>query len=215
MASGKFLGADPHHPRSLARRVWKAGSKSAPWGSPGVRGPPVPGEQLKVDKLAGPNAHWPTVPAEKRARVFSIYGNPPELDSVILPSLQGTLRSSKYKAPVARRSFHPTEGSGRRRHQATERTYFRKRGSTYHLVRSPAIAKLFSVSLFSYLLNWLKLELMAEPACGPSCVCPRAPHSNFGLIKGSASPHRATDSTAQSARPRNAQPMACRLGCLW
>lgn len=47
-------------------------------------------------------------------------------------------------------------------HRAMERTYFRKTGN--HLPLSEEcglIVKPFSVSLFSYLLNWLELELMA------------------------------------------------------
>lgn len=99
--------------------------------------------------------------------MFSIYGNPPELDSVILPSLQGTLRSLRL-LPSGQEELSSHRGLRLRRHQATERTYFRK--TRIHLPlseESRLIAKLFSVSLFSYLLNWLKLELMAEPASWP------------------------------------------------
>lgn len=51
------------------------------------------------------------------------------------------------------------------------------------------MVKLSSVSFFSYLLNWLKLGLMAGPALlGSPCVCPGGLHSHCGLIKGSANP---------------------------
>ena len=108
--------------------------------------------------------------------MFSIYGNPPELDLVISAPLQGTLRSLRLH-PSGQEGLSSHGGLRLRRHRATERTYFRK--TRIHLPlseESRLIAKLLSVSLFSYLLNWLKLELMAEPASWLLlCVCPGAP----------------------------------------
>lgn len=139
---------------------------------------------------------------EKRARVFSINGNPPELDSVISPPLQGTLRSLRLR-PSAQEGLSSHGGLRLCRRQAAERTYFRK--TRIHLPlseESRLIEKLFSVSLFSYLLNWLKLELMAEPASWLLlCVSWGNPHSNFGLIKGSANQPPHSDPQLKAPNP--------------
>lgn len=133
--------------------------------------------------------------------MFSVDGNPPELDSVISPPLQGTLRSLRLR-PSAQEGLSSHGGLRLCRRQAAERTYFRK--TRIHLPlseESRLIEKLFSVSLFSYLLNWLKLELMAEPASWLLlCVSWGNPHSNFGLIKGSANqpPHSDPHSKRQT-----------------
>ena len=113
----------------------------------------------------------------------------PKLQSVILLQLQGTLRSLQLYSS-GQEGLSSRRGLRLLRHQAMERTYFRKTGIHLPLSeKSGLIVKLFAVSFFSYLLNWLKLELMAGPALlGSSCVCPGDLHSHFGLIKGSANP---------------------------
>lgn len=113
----------------------------------------------------------------------------PQLQSVTLLQLQGTLRSLQL-CSRGQEGLSSCRGLRLLRHQAMERTYFRKTGIHLPLSEeSGLIVKLFSVSFFSYLVNWLKLELMAGPALlGSSCVCPGGLHSHFGLIKGSANP---------------------------
>lgn len=101
------------------------------------RGPPAPGEQLKVDKLAGPSAHWsPRCPRRSERVCF--------LSTEILLSWTWSFRPRSRGLcgpcgciPVARRGFHPTEGSGCVATEQRKELILGKRESTYHLVRSP------------------------------------------------------------------------------
>lgn len=131
-----FLGAGSHRPPRLPGRVWRGGS-SASEGSPGVKGPPAPGEQFKVDKLAGPSAHWSLRHPWRSEHVCF-------LSTEILLSWTRSFRPHSRGlcgpcgcVPAPRRGFHPTEGSGCVAAKQRKELILGRRESTYHLVRSP------------------------------------------------------------------------------